>query len=45
VGLVCFGLARRGCATLSERQVFAGDRTAVRIATVARAFELIRGRL
>jgi len=43
VGLVCFGLARRGAATSTERQVFAGDRSAIRLAAVARALELLRG--
>ena len=41
VGLVWFGLARRGAATRTERAVFPGDRTAVRVATVARALELL----
>lgn len=42
VGLVCFGLAWRGRATMTAREVFPGDRTAVRAAAVARAFALIR---
>ncbi|MBM3481927.1 MAG: CinA family protein [Alphaproteobacteria bacterium] len=42
VGLVHFGCARRGAPTVHVRQVFAGDRSAVRLATVARAFELIQ---
>jgi nicotinamide-nucleotide amidase len=42
VGLVCFGLARRGGAVASEHQIFPGDRTAIRVAAVARAFALIR---
>jgi nicotinamide-nucleotide amidase len=41
VGLVWFGLARRGEITLTERQVFPGDRAAVRIATVERAIALM----
>jgi len=45
VGLVCFGLARRGDAAMSERQVFAGDRAAIRVAAVARALVLLRGAL
>jgi nicotinamide-nucleotide amidase len=43
VGLVCFGLARTGKPTLSERQVFPGDRGAIRAAAVAYAFQMIRG--
>lgn len=43
VGLVCFGIARRGEAATSGRRVFAGDRTAIRAAAVAHAFALIRG--
>jgi nicotinamide-nucleotide amidase len=42
VGLVCFGLARRSAAVAGEHRVFPGDRTAIREATVARAFALIR---
>jgi len=42
VGLVFLGCARAGRATLVERHVFAGDRTAVRAATVLAAFALIR---
>jgi nicotinamide-nucleotide amidase len=45
VGLVWLGLAQRGQPTASDRQVFPGDRTAIRIATVQRAFALIRARL
>ena len=45
VGLVCFGLARTGSPVITERQIFAGDRAAIRGATVARAFEMIRGAL
>lgn len=45
VGLVWFGLAQRGQPVVSEHQVFPGDRTAVRAATVARAFALIRTRV
>lgn len=43
VGTVWFGCARRGGATVSERQVFPGDRAAVRAATVLRAFALLGG--
>jgi nicotinamide-nucleotide amidase len=44
-GLVWFAVAARDQPVFSERQMFPGDRTAVRIAAVARAFELIRARL
>ncbi len=45
VGLVCFGLAQRGKPIASEHRVFPGDRTAIRAATVARAFVLMRAAL
>ena len=45
VGLVWFGLAARDQPVFSERQVFSGDRTAIRLAAVARALTLIRARL
>jgi len=45
VGLVCFGLARRGEPARSEHHVFPGDRTAIRAATVAHAFALVRAAL
>lgn len=41
VGLVHIACARRGDATIHERHVFAGDRAAVREATVARALQLL----
>ena len=41
VGTVCFGLATRD-GNWTERQVFPGDRTAVRNATVLHAFRLLR---
>jgi nicotinamide-nucleotide amidase len=41
VGLVWFGLAGTGLPTLAERQVFPGDRHAVRRATVERALALL----
>ena len=41
VGTVWFGVAARSRATVAERQVFPGDRSAVRRATVLRAFALI----
>ena len=43
VGTVCFGLARTGRATISERRVLTGDRAAIRAAAVAHAFAMIRG--
>lgn len=42
VGLVCFGLSRTGMPAISERQVFPGDRTEIRAATVLHAFKMIR---
>jgi len=44
VGLVWFGCARRGGATISARHVFPGDRAEVRRATVAEALAML-GRL
>jgi len=41
VGLVCFGLARRGRAVVSEQEVFDGDRHGIRIATVGHALALL----
>jgi len=45
VGLVWFGLARRGAAVRTESRVFPGDRAAIRAATVAHAFAMIRAAL
>ncbi|HQT78129.1 MAG TPA: CinA family protein [Rhodopila sp.] len=45
VGLVCFGLARSGRPVTTEKHVFPGDRTAIRAATVAHAFKMIRAAL
>ena len=42
VGLVHFGLARRGHPVEAEHHVFPGDRGAVRSATVKRALEMLR---
>jgi len=42
VGLVHFGLARRGGATIDERHVLPGDRAAVRRQSVAIALRLLR---
>lgn len=39
VGTVCFGFAIQGRATVTDRQVFAGDRRAVRAHTVAHALQ------
>ena len=41
VGLVWFGLARRGHPSHTEHRVFPGDRAAVRAATVALALRLL----
>ena len=41
VGLVWFGVMRRGSAPRVERQVFSGDRAAVRAAATLRALELL----
>lgn len=41
VGLVFMALARRGGDVVVERHVFAGDRDAVRLATVRRALERV----
>jgi nicotinamide-nucleotide amidase len=45
VGLVWFGLSRRGVPTRSERRVFAGDRTEIRAAAVDTALALVRAAL
>ncbi len=45
VGLICFGLARRGRAVTGDRQIFPGDRTAIRAAAVGHAFVMIRAGL
>jgi nicotinamide-nucleotide amidase len=42
VGLVWFGLAVKDRPVIADRQVFPGDRSAIRAATVAHAFALIR---
>jgi len=44
VGLVCFGLACRGQAVTGDRQVFRGDRAAIRVAAAAHVFAMIRAR-
>ena len=41
VGLVYFGIIRRGTAAMTERHVFPGDRAEVRHAAVARALALL----
>jgi nicotinamide-nucleotide amidase len=41
VGTVWFGIANRGSPTLTERQVFPGDRAAVRRATVEYALAML----
>ena len=45
VGLVCFGLARCGQPTISEQQIFSGDRSQIRAATVAHALSMISSRI
>jgi nicotinamide-nucleotide amidase len=45
VGLVWFGLAVRGGPARTVHRVFPGDRTAIRAATVAQAFAMIRAAL
>ena len=45
VGLVCFGLARAGRPTVTERHILPGDRADIRAATVAHAFQMIRDAL
>ncbi len=40
VGLVWFGLVRRGAPTKTLSRIFPGDRDAIRLATVAQALEL-----
>ncbi|HVZ10747.1 CinA family protein [Rhodopila sp.] len=45
VGLVCFGLARRGAPTVTERRILPGDRAAIRAEAVRHAFEMIRAAL
>jgi len=42
VGLVHFGLAYRGAATIADRQVFAGDRTEIRRRAALHALDLVR---
>lgn len=45
VGLVYLACARRGQPTLHERHIFPGDRTAIRLATVSAALDLILKRI
>ena len=45
VGLVCFGLAQRDGDAISERHILPGDRTGIRVAAVAHAFQMIRARI
>ncbi len=42
VGLVWFGLAGRGRATRTDHHVFPGDRSGIRLATVAHALAMFR---
>ncbi len=43
VGLVWFGVMRRGREPCAEHCVFSGDRTAVRAQAVTKALEMVRG--
>ncbi|HUN39727.1 MAG TPA: CinA family protein [Acetobacteraceae bacterium] len=45
VGMVWFGLAQRDRSVAAERQIFPGDRAAVRAAAVAHALAMISARL
>jgi nicotinamide-nucleotide amidase len=45
VGLVCFGSAQRCSEVATEQRVFAGDRTAVRVAAVAHTIAMVRARV
>ena len=45
VGLVWLGCAERGELAATERHIFSGDRAAIRVASVVRAFALIRARV
>ncbi len=45
VGLVCFGLAKKGQPVISEQHILSGDRGGIRAAAVAHAFAMIRARV
>ena len=45
VGTICFGLAEKGKAAVSERRVFSGDRNGIREAAVGHIFAMIRSRV
>lgn len=45
VGTVCFGLARTGAASVTERRLLPGDRGGIRAAAVAHVFAMIRGQV
>jgi nicotinamide-nucleotide amidase len=45
VGLVCFGLAKKGQTVISERRILPGDRAGIRAATVAHAFAMIQAQI
>jgi nicotinamide-nucleotide amidase len=45
VGLVWFGLARKGQPSISERRLLPGDRTGIRVAAVRHAFAMIRAQV
>ena len=42
VGLVWFGMARQGNSALAEKQIFSGDRAAIRAQAVAFAFSIVQ---
>jgi len=45
IGLMCFGLAKKGQNVTAERHVLPGDRGGVRTAAVAHAFAIIRAQV
>jgi nicotinamide-nucleotide amidase len=45
VGLVWFGLAKKGHPPIGEQRLLRGDRTAVRAAAVRHAFAMIRAQI
>ena len=45
VGTICFGLAEKGKAAVSERRVFSGNRNEIRAAAAGHVFAMIRSRI